>query len=190
MSKWKTTVIRSRRKTLSIQITREGALIVRAPARLPQGEITRFLEEKSSWIDRTMEKVCAARQAGEAAPLTPEDIRTLARQASKDIPPRVERFAREMQVTYGRITIRNQTGRWGSCSSAGNLNFNCLLMLAPESVRDYVVVHELAHRLHMDHSAAFWQTVEGVLPACSKEKAWLKAEGSVLLMRMKSGREM
>ena len=119
-----------------------------------------------------------------------EDIRTLARQASKDIPPRVERFAREMQVTYGRITIRNQTGRWGSCSGVGNLNFNCLLMLAPESVRDYVVVHELAHRLHMDHSAAFWQTVEGVLPACSKEKAWLKAEGSVLLMRMKSGREM
>ena len=94
-----------------------------------------------------------------------------------------------MQVDYGRITIRNQTGRWGSCSSTGNLNFNCLLMLAPTSVQDYVVVHELSHRRHMDHSAAFWQEVASVLPDYKKEEAWLKTEGKVLLMRMKCGRE-
>ena len=164
MNKWNAAVIHSQRRTLSIQITQEGELVVRAPARLPQREIDRFLEEKAAWIEKTMEKVRAANQAGEEAPLRAENIQALARQAAKELPPRVAAYAQRMQVTYGRITIRSQTGRWGSCSSAGNLNFNCLLMLAPESVQDYVIVHELSHRLHMDHSAAFWRTVEAVLP--------------------------
>ena len=170
MNKWNAAVIHSQRRTLSIQITPEGELVVRAPARLPQREIDRFLEEKAAWIEKTMEKVRAANQAGEEAPLRAENIQALARQAAKELPPRVAAYAQRMQVTYGRITIRSQTGRWGSCSSAGNLNFNCLLMLAPESVQDYVIVHELSHRLHMDHSAAFWRTVEAVLPQYKRER--------------------
>ena len=117
--------------------------------------------------------------------MTDADIRALADRARREIPPRVFRAAQAMGVTYGRITIRNQTGRWGSCSSTGNLNFNCLLMLAPESVLNYVVVHELCHRKHMDHSPAFWQEVARMLPDYKKEEAWLKGEGRVLLMRMK-----
>lgn len=187
MNKWNAAVIRSQRRTLSIQITPEGELVVRAPARLPQREIDRFLEEKAAWIEKTMEKVRAANQAGEEAPLRAENIQALARQAAKALPPRVAAYAQRMQVTYGRITIRSQTGRWGSCSSAGNLNFNCLLMLAPESVQDYVIVHELSHRLHMDHSAAFWRTVEAVLPQYKREEAWLKSQGKLLLARMRSG---
>ena len=183
------TVIRSSRKTLSLQITPEGQLLVRAPSRLPQREIDRFVEEKQEWIQKTIQKVRAVKQAGEAQPLTAADIRALADRARREIPPRVFRAAQAMGVTYGRITIRNQTGRWGSCSSTGNLNFNCLLMLAPESVLNYVVVHELCHRKHMDHSPAFWQEVARMLPDYKKEEAWLKGEGRVLLMRMKSGRE-
>lgn len=182
-------IIRSRRKTLGIQITAEGELIVRAPARLPRREIDRFLEEKADWIEKAMEKVLAAKQAGEAAPLTAQDIQSLARQARQVLPPKTALFAQKLGVAYGRITIRSQTGRWGSCSSTGNLNFNCLLMLAPESVQDYVVVHELSHRIHMNHSAAFWSTVESVLPYYKKEEVWLKTEGRVLLMRMRSGRK-
>lgn len=181
------TLIRCSRKTLGLQITPAGELIVRAPNRLPQREIDCFLQEKEAWIARTLVKVRAAKQEGEAAPLTDADIRALADRAVKEVPPRVAAFARRMQVTYGRITIRNQTGRWGSCSSTGNLNFNCLLMLAPAEVLDYVIVHELCHRRQMNHSPAFWQEVANVLPDYKRVEGWLKGEGRVLLMRMKSG---
>ena len=82
-----------------------------------------------------------------------------------------------MGVDYGRITIRNQKTRWGSCSAKGNLNFNCLLMLMPTEVIDYVVVHELCHLKEMNHSNAFWREVKQVLPDYRKQVKWLKDEG-------------
>lgn len=187
MSQWKTTVIRSDRKTLSLQVRPDGTLLVRAPRRLPEREINRFLQEKSAWIERTLAKVRDANRAGEDEPLSMEDIHALADQALQVIPPRVGEFAARMGVTYGRITIRNQRGRWGSCSSQGNLNFNCLLMLAPAEVLDYVIVHELAHRKEMNHSRAFWAQVEAVLPDYREREKWLKEQGKVLLARMRSG---
>ena len=86
-----------------------------------------------------------------------------------------------MQVTYGRITIRDQKSRWGSCSGKGNLNFNWRLILAPEEVLDYVVVHELAHRLEMNHSVRFWGHVERVLPDYKDRRLWLRKNGDGLM---------
>lgn len=189
MKEWNVQIIRSSRKTVSLQIKPDGAIIVRAPLRLPQREIDRFLREKSDWIEKHLTMVLADKAAGENAPLDAEEIERLANQALQDIPPRVHRYAAAMGVTYARITIRNQKGRWGSCSSVGNLNFNCLLMLAPEDVRDYVVIHELAHRKHMDHSSAFWAEVASVMPDYKQREKWLKTEGKVLLARMRSGLE-
>ena len=116
--------------------------------------------------------------------LTREDIEELAQKAVKVIPERVAHFAPMVGVNYGRITIRNQRSRWGSCSAKGNLNFNCLLMLAPPEVLDSVVVHELCHRLEMNHSKKFYEHVLRVYPDYYKEHAWLKEHGPELMRRM------
>ena len=85
-----------------------------------------------------------------------------------------------MGVTYGRISIRSQKTRWGSCSAKGNLNYNWKLMLCPERVQDYVVVHELAHRKEMNHSPAFWAEVEKILPDYRERRKWLKTYGQTV----------
>lgn len=88
-------------------------------------------------------------------------------------------------VTYGRITIRNQKTRWASCSGKGNLNFNCLLILTPREIIDYVIVHELCHRKEMNHSKAFWSEVESVRPNYKESISWLKEEGSQIIREQK-----
>ena len=82
-------------------------------------------------------------------------------------------YARKMGVTYGRISIREQKTRWGSCSSEGNLNFNCRLLFVPDRIVDYVVIHELAHRRFMNYSKAFWKEVEKYMPDYKEQKKLL-----------------
>jgi len=179
------TVIRSNRKTLAFRVVGSSALEVRAPLLLPQREIEKKLRQNASWIEKHL-ALYQKRQAEKEklAPFSEQDIRELARQALEQLPHRVKYFAGLMDVAYGQITIRNQKTRWGSCSSKGNLNFNCLLMLCPPQVRDYVIVHELSHRKHMDHSAAFWAEVERVLPDYKQHRDWLKREGQTLIARL------
>lgn len=109
------------------------------------------------------------------------ELQVLADEALRVIPERVQFYAPVVGVTYGRITIRNQRTRWGSCSAKGNLNFNCLLMKAPPEVLDYVVVHELCHRLEMNHSPRFWAQVERVLPDYKVSRKWLREHGNELM---------
>ena len=116
--------------------------------------------------------------------LTNEDIQKLAKEALDILPKKVEYYAKIIGVTYGRITIRNQKTRWGSCSAKGNLNLNCLLMLTPEEVQDYVVVHELCHRKQMNHSKQFWEEVGKILPDYRERRTWLKEHGSAIIGRM------
>ena len=97
--------------------------------------------------------------------------------AKRIFPERTAYFALRMGVDYGRITIREQKTRWGSCSSKGNLNFNWKLILAPPEVLDYVVVHELCHLKKMNHSKAFWDEVGKVMPEYETYKLWLKENG-------------
>ena len=113
-----------------------------------------------------------------------EQLHQLAEAAKADLPRRIARFAALVGVSYGRITIRAQKSRWGSCSGKGNLNFNCLLMLCPEDVRDYVVVHELCHRKELNHSLRFWAEVEKVLPGYKVQRKWLKDNGGGLIRRL------
>ena len=134
-------------------------------------------------LNNTIPQPQRDRQQGALHAIGAEQLETLKELAREPIYESLRRFAPQMDVNYGRVTIRCQKSRWGSCSSAGNLNFNCLLALAPREVLDYVVVHELAHRLHMDHSAAFWQEVEKVLPDYRVCRDWLRQNGGALLAR-------
>lgn len=180
----KVTVIRSNRKTVAIQVNCDLSVTVRAPRSASEKEIEEILKKKEVWISRHIEKIKKTRERFEAEPtekLTREKVIALAEEALKIIPARVEYFAKVIGVTYGKITIRNQKTRWGSCSSKGNLNFNCLLMLAPSEVLDYVVVHELCHRKQMNHSKAFWLEVEKVLPDYKEARKWLKEDGSQMI---------
>lgn len=174
-------IIKSNRKTVSIQVNPDLSVTLRVPRRATQKDIQKILKEKESWILKHIESMRqknAAFETSEQKRLTDDEIHELADRAISYIPERVAYFAKQIGVDYGRITIRNQKTRWGSCSSKGNLNFNCLLMLMPSEVIDYVVVHELCHRKEMNHSKAFWSEVEKVLPDYKAQVKWLKDEGS------------
>ncbi|MCD8045316.1 MAG: M48 family metallopeptidase [Clostridiales bacterium] len=177
-------IIRSKRKTFAIQVDRRG-VIVRAPYRATDAEIERLLRRHEDWIHNklaTLEE--KKKNQPEAGRLSADEVRALADQAREVIPKRVEHYAPLVGVTYGRITIRSQRTRWGSCSAKGNLNFNCLLMLAPPEVLDSVVVHELCHRKEMNHSRAFYDEIYRVFPDYDKWNGWLKENGTALMMRM------
>lgn len=181
-------VIRSKRKTLAIEIRPDMRVVVRAPEKIPQNEIMKFVEEKQNWIKKHLVQMYfkaeeIKKQKKEPA-LTNADIEKLCQKALSVIPDKVKYYAEIMGVTYGRITIRNQKTRWGSCSNKGNLNFNCLLMLMPDKVLDYVVVHELCHLKQMNHSKKFWKEVERYMPDYKNYKKWLNENGGVLIERM------
>ena len=180
---WNVQLIRCRRKSVGILIERPGEITVRAPLRMPESEIMKVLESKRSWIEKTLQKIELREQEPK---LTRAEVDALADRALKVIPPKVAERAKQIGVTYGRITIRNQKTRWGSCSAKGNLNFNCLLMLCPENVIDYVIVHELCHRKELNHSPRFWAEVEKVLPDYKQPLKWLKNEGQTVIAKINS----
>ena len=175
-------IIRSTRKTLSVEVSSDCRLIVRAPLHMKDRDIQRFLAEKTDWIETHLNMVLK-RQAQCLPELSDAEVKQLAEAALTDLPMRVGRYAAQMGVTVSRITIRSQRTRWGSCSARGNLNLNCLLMLCPEEIRDYVVVHELSHRLELNHSPRFWAQVERVLPDYRERRRWLKENGTPIIGR-------
>ncbi len=158
-------LIRSDRRTIALQVYPDGRIVCRAPRRATKREVIRFLDAHAEWIagawEKLQKRIEAKKSRSEAyeipayESLTAADRRAILAHFAK----RLDRYAPDMGVTYNRVTIRNQKGRWGSCSSKGNLNFNYRLHYLPQELMDYVVVHELAHRLEMNHSARFWNIV-------------------------------
>ena len=181
-------ITRSRRKSVTLSVNSDGSLEVKAPLFMKDSEIEKIINDKMGWIIKHQKKIAVQQAAIEAAggTLSIAELRELADKAVKYIPERVRYYAPLVGVNYGRITIRAQRSRWGSCSQKGNLNFNCLLMLAPPEVLDSVVVHELCHRLEMNHSDRFYAEVLRVYPDYRKYHKWLKDHGNELMARLPS----
>ena len=180
------TLIKSRRKTIAIEI-REDGVIVRAPLCTSKREADAFVAKHADWIQKQRKKVDARRAERESVPkLTDEELAELKVRALDYIPGRVDHYARLMGLSYGRITLRMQKTRWGSCSAKKNLNFNILLMLAPPEVIDSVIVHELCHLREMNHSPRFYELVRSVYPEYDKWNRWLKQNGSLLMSRTRA----
>lgn len=221
-------LVKKKRKTISIKITENGEVIISAPLSLSNTRIEEFLKNKAGWIISKLDMVKASantksnisekdnlmllgesfklniydneervirvtfkhRQLHVYAPINIDGDKDAyikealtnwyMKQASLIYRERVEHYSKILKVHYNKITIKEQKTRWGSCSSKGNLNFNWRVIIAPIQIVDYLVVHELCHLVHMNHSKDFWALVESIVPNYKKCKDWLKANGNSL----------
>ncbi len=156
------TLIRSDRKSLSVEVSSECKITVRAPWSLSQRKIDEFLQEKKPWLEKTMVK--QIQKAKTVKSYTPEEIVELRARAHSVIPEKVNYYSRIMGVTPTAVKINSAKKRFGSCSGKNSLNFSLYLMERDERFIDYVVVHELAHIKHHNHSKEFYQFIEKFMP--------------------------
>lgn len=166
------TVIRSKRKTVALQINSDGELIVRAPMRFPERKIKKLIEEHRSWIDKKMNE-SLERRANHPS-LTDKEIIELKKQARELLPKLTGEYAEKMGVEYGSVKITSAQKRFGSCSGKDNICYSYILMQYPIEAIEYVVVHELAHTVHHDHSRDFYNLIAEYMPDYKQREKLLK----------------
>lgn len=155
-------IIKSNRKTIAIQVTSDGEIIVRAPLRVGERVIEEFVLKKKAWLEKAI--VVQRQKAKRKKEYTQEDIEVLRRKAKEVIPKKVDFYSQLMGVKPVSIRITSAKTRYGSCSSKNTLNFSLYLMDKDDRFIDYVVVHELAHIKHHDHSKDFYAFIEKFMP--------------------------
>lgn len=163
---------RSKRKTVSLEITADLHPLVRAPLSMSVADIETFVQKHTAWIEK---HIARKRSFLHAYPEPrPDELRALREQAELTLLPLVEKYSKLMGLQVARVRITAAKTCFGSCSSKGNICFSCRLMQYPAAAFDYVVVHELAHLRYMNHSADFYAEIEKVLPDWQQRKALLK----------------
>ena len=168
------TLIRSSRRTLGLEITADLRIVVRAPKRCSQRQITAFVARHEDWIRDHLAIQQRRAAAAAARAVTPEQEAELRRRAAEYIPARVARYAPVVGVVPTGVKITSAQKRFGSCNGKNSLCFSWRLMQYPPAAIDYVVVHELCHIHHHDHSPAFWATVARVMPDYKQRQALLR----------------
>ncbi|MCE5286799.1 MAG: M48 family metallopeptidase [Pelosinus sp.] len=133
------------------------------------------LETAVALSDETIE----VRIAANAPPLATVLFEWYVKNAGTTLAEKTKYWATQIGVQPQRLTIRDQKTRWGSCSTRGNINYNWRIIMAPEEIIDYLVVHELCHLEHPNHSLCFWQLVERFIPDCKARRHWLRENGSL-----------
>ena len=163
-------VLRSDRKTVGITVKRGGEVLIRAPKKMRLSDVREVVETHRAWLERAIEN-------SKRLPALPDEREqeALRRKAKQVLPPLVEHWARIIGVQPTSLRVTSARTRFGSCSGRNGLCFSLFLMQYPSEAVEYVVVHELCHILHHDHSAAFWRTVERYLPDYRARKKLLKA---------------
>ena len=179
-------LIRSGRKSISVEVTRDCEIIVRAPYRMPKSDIEKFLDDRTEWINKHLAEMRERMEKSDnLTAFGEEELSMMKKSMQSKARARVGYFSRVMGLEYGKISIRPMVSRWGSCTSEKNLCFNTLLDLVPENIFDYVVVHELCHTVEMNHSRAFWGLVSRQIPDYAERRKWLRDNGGALIARLK-----
>lgn len=163
---------RSKRKTLSIEVTRDLRIIVRAPKHFPEKQIDQFVSKHQEWIEKTLERQSKRLPLKS---LSQEQVKELKRQAKEILPQRVEYYSELMQLYPTAVKITSAEKRFGSCNGKNGICFSYRLMLYPKEAVDYVVVHELAHIKHKNHSRDFYELIGQYMPDYKKRNAILKS---------------
>lgn len=153
-------VQRNRRKTLQLSVNSAGDIIIKAPLKLPLEQINTFIRQKQSWIVRAQEK----QRSRIALPTGAQNFRQQKEAARTLVQTKLEHFNQHYHFSWKRISIRNSSTRWGSCSRQMNLNFNYKIIYLPPTIQDYIIVHELCHLAEMNHSPRFWNCVAKTIP--------------------------
>ncbi len=181
------TLKRSRRKTLAIRVERDGKITVLAPLRASASLIAEAVEKNREWINKKRALLAEVTAKYDRTPITEEELCRLLAEAKEYIPKRVSFLADEFKVSIGKVSVKAMRSKWGSCSGKRNISINCLLMLAPREVLDYIIIHELCHVTHMDHSKSFYALVDQRCDFRKSSEKWLKTEGSAIIDRAKRG---
>ena len=155
-----------------LRVLDDGTLRVTLPRRGSKREAEAFVERSASWI---------AKQRGRL-PARPDrlDQQALRRRATNELPPALLALADAHNITVTRISVRNQRSRWGACSARGSITLNWRLIVVPDFVREYVMIHELMHRRELNHSSRFWRHVAAACPQHEAARRWLRTEGQRL----------
>jgi predicted metal-dependent hydrolase len=169
-------IIRSKRKTLALEISSDASLIIRAPRLMPLFLIKNFIKQKQNWITKKQELIKIRNQKKSQIPT----FKITKEQALEKITKRVKYYSSLSGFKYQNIRITSAQKRWGSCSARNNLNFPQRLALAPNQVIDYVVIHELCHIKEKNHSSNFWNEVAKIMPDYKIHRKWLKENGYLL----------
>ncbi len=163
-----------RAKRLRISVYHDTKVVVTAPRWVTHRSIEKFVLSKKDWIKEQRayfrKKIPLDKKSGIAQP----SYAACKARATKFITRRVEWWAEQHGFRYNRISVKHTTSQWGSCSSDKNLSFTYKLLFLPRPIADYVIVHELCHLRHMDHSPAYWKQVERIMPDYKKRREALK----------------
>jgi predicted metal-dependent hydrolase len=161
-----------------IRVRADGTVRVTLPRWGSRRHAELFADQQRSWIERQRARVLES--AAQRHPYTPEALKELRLRALRELPVRLLRLAEYYGLEVSRVSVRNQRSRWGSCSPSGHICLNWRLVLMPDAVCDYVLIHELMHLRRLDHSRHFWRLVAHACPDYEDSRRWLRENRHLL----------